>query len=63
MWLLMVDLSNHISQVVSSMFTPCRVEAGIKRLAELNPHVIVKSLSTPFGKKNSSWDFLSEYKV
>lgn len=40
-----------------------RVEAGVKRLAELNPHVSVKYIERKFDKVNGSWSFLSEYKV
>ena len=40
-----------------------RVEAGVYRLAELNPNVAVKGISEPFGQKDGDWEFLSQYKV
>ena len=40
-----------------------RVEAGVYRLAELNPNVAVKGISEPFGQKEGDWEFLSQYKV
>ncbi|XP_067929190.1 ubiquitin-like modifier-activating enzyme 6 [Watersipora subatra] len=39
-----------------------RVEAGVERLSELNPHVIVKAIAAPFGLQDSSWRFLSDFK-
>lgn len=40
-----------------------RVDAGLSRLSELNPHVAVKAIIKTFQKEDNSWDFLKQYKV